>query len=297
MAISNKDCDLLFYAKSIGVSFLSTLMLGRLKLQVADSHVKDCLSKYQGVISVAKSDFNHSEYAESLFQALGGEEIQSIDYSNYEGATVIYDMNNPAPRQFYSKYSCIVDGGTLEHIFNFPVAVKNCMEMLKVGGHFIGVSPANNQMGHGFYQFSPELYYRVFSKENGFRVKKMFITSIDSSGDWFEVADPAQVKSRVMLNGGRAVSLAVIAEKISDEDIFKMPPLQSDYENIWSVTASLESNVQMQGDSKAMFFYRRYFPKSLKRAVHFLYRAIFARKAESNELGIYNSRHFRKVEI
>ena len=67
-----------------------------------------------------------------------------------------------------NKYTLVIDGGCLEHIFNFPVAIKNCMEMLQEGGHFIGITPANNLMGHGFYQFSPELYFRIFSKENGF---------------------------------------------------------------------------------------------------------------------------------
>jgi hypothetical protein len=28
-------------------------------------------------------------------------------------------------------------------------------------------------MGHGFYQFGPELYYRAFSEENGFQVERL----------------------------------------------------------------------------------------------------------------------------
>jgi hypothetical protein len=39
------------------------------------------------------------------------------------------------------------------------------------------VSSANNQMGHGFYQFSPELFHRVLSTENGFRVRAMYIAT------------------------------------------------------------------------------------------------------------------------
>ncbi len=36
----------------------------------------------------------------------------------------------------------MVDGGTLEHIFNVPVALKSYMEMVRVGGHLILVCPS-----------------------------------------------------------------------------------------------------------------------------------------------------------
>jgi hypothetical protein len=45
--------------------------------------------------------------------------------------------------------------------FNFPVALANAMKMAKIGGHFAARTPANNQCGHGFYQFSPGLFYRI----------------------------------------------------------------------------------------------------------------------------------------
>jgi len=41
-------------------------------------------------------------------------------------------------------YTTVIDGGSLEHVFNFPQAIANCMNMVAVGGHFIGLSPANN---------------------------------------------------------------------------------------------------------------------------------------------------------
>ena len=93
----------------------------------------------------------------------------SIDASAYENATMVHDMNLPVGDELKQKFSVVIDGGTLEHVFNFPTAIRNCMEMLKVGGHFFAHTMANNFMGHGFYQFSPELFYRVFSPENGFR--------------------------------------------------------------------------------------------------------------------------------
>ena len=57
----------------------------------------------------------------------------------------------------------MIDSGSLEHVFNISQALRNCLEMVESGGHFISIGPANNAMGHGFYQFSPELYFRILS--------------------------------------------------------------------------------------------------------------------------------------
>ena len=64
----------------------------------------------------------------------------------------------------------VVDGGTLEHVFDYPTALRNAMRMVRVGGHLILNAPVNNFPGHGFYQISPELFFRVLSPQFGFRV-------------------------------------------------------------------------------------------------------------------------------
>jgi len=91
-----------------------------------------------------------------------------------------------------SRFTLVLDGGTLEHVFDYPAALRQCLELVALSGHFITIAPAQNQMGHGFYQISPELFFRVLSGENGFTLRKMvlFDTSrIDAP--FFEVRDPA----------------------------------------------------------------------------------------------------------
>jgi len=36
-------------------------------------------------------------------------------------------------------------------------------------------TPASNLCGHGFYQFSPELFYRALNATNGFEVERMIM--------------------------------------------------------------------------------------------------------------------------
>ena len=296
MAISNKDCTLLFYSKTLNVSFEKTLMLGRLKLNASKADITACVNKYH-TNSLELSNISWpDEYAEPLFKLLGASNVDSLDYSGYENATIIHDMNLPVDKSLHSRYTSLVDGGTIEHVFNFPMAIMNCMNMLQVGGHYIGISPANNQMGHGFYQFCPELFYRVFSKENGFEVKKMLVTTTEE-GAWYEVADPFMVKSRVMLVNHQPLSLIVIAQKIETKEIFKTQPQQSDYQTAWGVVSSLKNDTPLESESAIRFYYRKYFPKSLKKIIRPTYDFFTTRKVMSTELGIINPGHFKQIDI
>ena len=111
--------------------------------------------------------------------------------------------------------------------------------MLEVGGHFFAHTMANNFLGHGFYQFSPELFYRVFSPENGFRVRR--IVAFESQigrPRWYEPADPKTIGERVELINGRPTYLLVHAERIADRPIFATPPQQADYSALWSKKAA-----------------------------------------------------------
>src|SRR6476646_5772715 len=175
MGITKNCSTFLFYSKILGVAFDQTLMLGRLNLLTSKEEIQENIARFKNNVKQLKEVLFKDEYSEPLFEILGASKVDSIDFSDYEKASVIHDMNQPVPETLKDKYTAIVDGGTIENIFNFPVAIKNCMEMLRTGGHYIAITPVNNLMGHGFYQFSPELYYAVFAADNGFAIKKIVI--------------------------------------------------------------------------------------------------------------------------
>jgi hypothetical protein len=113
---------------------------------------------------------------QNLFQFLGFNEITRSDVSEYEGAELIFDLNdgNGPPSQYCDRFNCIVDGGTLEHVFHLPNALMNIFEMLRVGGRIIHLSPTNNYVDHGFYSFSPTFFYDFYS-ENHFEVNQCLL--------------------------------------------------------------------------------------------------------------------------
>jgi len=112
--------------------------------------------------------------------------------------------------------------------------------MLKVGGQMFLKSPANNLCGHGFYQFSPELMFRVFSIENGFTLGRVIVlettfpTEETAYRDAYEVTDPKRAQARVGLTSGKPALLLVEATKVADVVPFATPPLQSDYVSAWN---------------------------------------------------------------
>jgi len=299
MAITNNDTRFLFYAKKLGCDFTSTLMLGRLRLAATHDYIKHCVAQYGSNVKRFEEVVFKDDYSEPLFEILGAEKVESMDYSNYENATIIHDMNLPFPSELRGKFSAIVDGGTLEHIFNFPAAIKNCMSALKTGGHFIGITPANNLMGHGFYQFSPELYYRVFSEANGFTVKKMLITSAENLNrptKWYEVANPDKVKDRVTLVNQKPLYILVLAQKTEEREIFSSAPQQSDYAAVWAITNSLKGDTKSEQDSTIKFLYRKYVPVRIKTILRNLYLAVNKNTTHSEELGEINRGHFKEFK-
>lgn len=175
-----------------------------------------------------------SEYAEPLLTYLGAEKVDSMDASAYEGATIIHDLNQPVPDSLCGQFDTVIDAGTLEHVFNFPVALASCMRMLRVGGHLIIHNGCNNLCGHGFYQFSPELFFRALSPANGFEVLRCVIHEDYAAAPWYEVTDPDKAGKRVEFINSMPTMLLVLARKVAEIEPFQNAPQQSDYSRLWT---------------------------------------------------------------
>lgn len=226
----------LLTAKASGVNFERVAMIGRQKMHLLAKDLGalmsdfGCSSDEAGAQAMLDAD---QRFAEPFLRSLGANEIISLDASDYENATHVHDMNLPIPDSLKAGYSVVIDGGSLEHVFNFPVAIKNCMEMVEVGGYYLGITPANNFMGHGFYQFSPELYYRVFSPPNGFIMESVIIFENESTAQWVKLSDPDVLGRRVEMVNSKPAYMLIQARRVSGKKIFEQFPQQSDYSATW----------------------------------------------------------------
>jgi hypothetical protein len=172
------------------------------------------------------------EYADGFFHAAGIPKLDVLDISDYEGANVIQDLNLKIPESL-QKYSLVIDIGTLEHVFNVGQGLENLKSLCIPGGYVLMLSPANNWLGHGFYQFSPELFFRNFDDSQGWEVKAMYLVRKNLFRvAWYEVPDPKVKERRGNLHSIGATYVGVIARKREERDI--APPIQqSDYVTAW----------------------------------------------------------------
>ena len=233
MGVGYQGLQLALLAKRRDVDFSRTITLGRQNHFMHAQFLQEMCDRFG--VALREQDVKDAfvnDYAEGVFRALGAKTVDSIDASNYEGANIIHDMNRPIGRSLIRKYTCVVDFGTLEHIYNFPTALKNATDMLVEGGWFLSATIANNFMGHGFYQFSPELFLR-YLPANGFTDVEVFLVPFRNFPYYFKVNDPKDLRGRVELVNAEPIVMSVLARKrkhVSD----MVAPIQSDYyEQFW----------------------------------------------------------------
>jgi hypothetical protein len=216
--------------------------------------------------------YRWGDFAEDFFRdVLKFESVESIDFSAYQGASIIHDLGEPLPSDLLHKFDLAMDGGTLEHVFNFPVAIANLMKLVRMNGTVYLSGPCNNLCGHGFYQFSPELMYRVFSIANGFkpifvRLAQTRYLSVELASGYpvYDVCDPDTVRQRVRLLNSKPVLIMVMAHRVADVEPFRAKVLQSDYVGQWDGNQAASRSGGLSRLKHAM---RRVLPVSVMRHI------------------------------
>jgi SAM-dependent methyltransferase len=238
MGLDINAVQFLMAAHKKGVQLGEVLTLGRQDLNVFPTKMRRLL-KAQGLPDeLFAPGARDTTFAEPVFKALGAKAVYSLDVSTFEGASFVQDLSKPIPSDLRERFDLVYDGGTLEHVFNFPVALQNCMEMLRPGGRLFIHTVANNYCGHGFYQFSPELFYRALCPGNGYEVERMVLHAMGPYGRWYEVSDPESVRARVELISLFPVQLLIQARRIRAIPVFATPPQQSDFVPRWDHQAN-----------------------------------------------------------
>jgi len=235
MGIVYSNAALLALARRNNICFDKILTIGHQELHLSQKQLRQFAKCYG--FKIDPGIFLREKYADKFFEIfLDAKSVTSLDYSDYQQANIVHDMNTPIDPSYHEKFDVVVDGGSLEHIFNFPVAVANCMKMVKKDGSLFIFTTANNHTGHGFYQFSPELFFRIFQSENGFATRYVILEKHPFPGvelsprtRCFEVVDPASVKQRVGLVTNSPVMIMIHAIKTETKPVFADYPIQSDY--------------------------------------------------------------------
>jgi hypothetical protein len=261
MAYNTHDVRFLFSCFRKGVSFKKTLVIGRSLVWVSPRELCEAAGEFGIDLSIPAAEEilkKKNGYCEPLFELLGAEEIQSMDVSAYEGAGLIHDLNQPLPGSIRERFTAVVDGGSLEHVFNIVEAFKSCMELTAEGGSFISLAPANNFLGHGFHQPSPEFFFSALGPENGFKVRRVLMHENRKNAPVFEVMDPREFGGRVTLCNRLPVFIKAWAVREKVKPLFEIFPQQPDWEDLWQKKANGSGTPSLK--AKTRDFVRKILP-------------------------------------
>lgn len=199
---------------------------------------KATMEKYLPGITEDELKNPDNEYSETFFKQLGFDTVDSMDFSEFENASIIQDLSQKLDPKLAKKFDVIYDGGTCEHIFDLPTAYRNINQMLKPGGVFIGHSPCNNWVNHSFYQINPEMVYGFWEKTLGYEVLHCTLQPILPmyAQHVVETTNPNVTGKRPRLSGkladgGIILNFAVRKPKGKTRSGNKV--YQTDYENRW----------------------------------------------------------------
>jgi hypothetical protein len=150
---------------------INCLMFGRAKMTLTKIQQDFAISEYGTPIDLL------SGWAEPFLEYLGCNNIDSLDFSDYENAKILWNLNkslnnNEGKKPATSCYDIILDYGTSEHVINPAMSIFNATKFLKVGGILNTMLPVVGWVDHGFFQFSPSFFYAL--DRPGFKLEKLY---------------------------------------------------------------------------------------------------------------------------
>lgn len=208
------------------VNFERTISLGRQSLSLDP----DSLRAARRLALPQLDSIAREEFAEPLFAALGSKRFESLDASDYEGASIIHDFNQDIPEHLRAQFTAYLDLGSMEHVFSVASTVLNVNRLLAVDGQAIILTMCNGFSGHGFYQLSPEFFFSAFSPTNGFDSTMVILIDAHRPRRWYFVRNPAAAGERVHLPN-RTYYILCIARKTRSVNV--VTAQQSDYLALW----------------------------------------------------------------
>jgi len=204
------------------------------------------LVKPETAAALAGLNSQPGSYCEPAIMALGARSVKSIDASPYEYADYVADLGivqNP-PAQF----DLVADFGSLEHVFNAATALGNVAGLCRDGGRIVHVLPANNLAGHGFWQFSSDIFFEFYAPENGFAETQVFYASSLDESVWYR-ARRAQPGERFEFVSVEPIVVICFTRKLSSEKQ-KTGISQPFYSVAWEANSSADLARTIQSDQR-----------------------------------------------
>jgi len=253
MGVDAGALGLLALARSSGADFSRVVTIGRHRMNVSNDELETFFRQRNraDLAEIARGGALQGYCETLLTSAFGAGLVKSMDASDYEQADIIHDMNKPLGGG--EQFSLVLDFGTLEHVFNVPVAFDNVAKLSARGAHILHVLPSNNFVGHGFYQFSPEFFYQLYAPERGYAGTRVFAAPASTPNLWYEVRAPRDVGRRVDITSRDQLHLLVLTQKTGEPTpLVETPIQQSDYVVAWQAPRALDKQPRRSPVERAL---------------------------------------------
>lgn len=199
------------------------LLLGRQTMMFTPDHARDMI-RAAGAIPVAlpegedlidrRTDLARGRdwiRDDAFFRMLGADRVRAIDHTSYEGAEIVHDLNTPVPAALEGCADFIIDGSTLDNVFNPAECIKNVARMLRDGGRFIAVNVASPHLNP--YTLVAPYWLMDFFAANDFTDARVYLTLHGRRGELNVFAvDPADEGGPPFL-APRQIGMVAFAEK------------------------------------------------------------------------------------
>lgn len=228
----------------------SVLELGKMLVFLTSEELESLAADEGLELRVDRPELSHDRRLASqgclsdrdFFRSLGFEEVVSSDVCGYEGADVLFDLNEELPDELAERFDVVFDGGTLHHVFDLPQALSNVHRALKVGGRaVIGMAASSNHLDHGFYMFSPTLFHDYFTAnryrlecEKFFEFEPYWVDGRLFTSPWrvYDYSEGCLDELGYGSWGDRPVGIFVVATK-TEESTGDTVPRQSYFDRHW----------------------------------------------------------------
>jgi SAM-dependent methyltransferase len=176
MAIKRAELEFLLHEHRYRPITGRVLTLGRQAINIPVDQLREVLAAY-GHVSPDGKPFefeydlkNQHGYAgmpvitdTSLFAAAFSQsKLESLDISDYEGADYVWDICGESPEHLHGKFDLVIEGGSLDNVFDPVRAMRNLCDLLKPGGR-IFIFAWGNSFPSSYLKFSPDWLMDYFA--------------------------------------------------------------------------------------------------------------------------------------
>lgn len=148
------------------------------------------------VLLIGRQPLETGETDWKFFGGFGSATVRALDVSDYEGAQIIHDLNQPLPAALHNICDFLFDGSCLDNLFDPANALRSFGRMLRPGGRMMLVEHGTAIQG-ALICFSPEWFYDFFAA-NKYELHGITLLSFPA-GRW-------EPKQWVPYEGGKPVT-------------------------------------------------------------------------------------------